>query len=65
MTGPSPFANSKGAPIGSSKSRMSANRMAASIPMPSGCSVTSSASSGFLQISSIECFCLSARYSAM
>ena len=42
-TGPSPLANSKGAPIGSSGSRMSAKRMAASTPWTSGWSVTFSA----------------------
>jgi hypothetical protein len=65
MTGPSPFANSNGAPIGSSGSRMSANKIAASIPRRSGWSVTSIASSGVLHSSSSVYFCRSARYSAM
>src|SRR5580692_12285477 len=65
MTGPSPFANSNDAPMGSSGKRMSANKMAASTPSRRGCSVTSSARSGVLQMSRSVCFSRSLRYSGM
>ena len=52
ITGPSPFANSNPTPSGSTSSRMSANRIAASTPRRSiGWSVTSAAASGFLHSS--------------
>ena len=55
ITGPSPRANSSPTPSGSSTSRMSAKRMAASTAnRRTGCSVTSAAASGLRQRSRKE-----------
>ena len=66
ICGPSPRANSRPTPSGSSTSKMSANRMAASTPSRStGWRVTSHAASGVLQRSRNAYRARKARYSGM
>ncbi len=66
MRGPSPGVNSSPTPSGSSTSRMSAKRIAASTPRRStGCSVTSAAASGLLHSSRKPSRARTARYSGM
>ena len=64
MTGPSPRENSRPTPSGSTRSRMSAKRMAASTPsFSTGSSVTSAATSGVRQSSRNPIRSRIARYS--
>src|SRR5579864_3975142 len=66
MTGPSPASKRKGIPITSSGRSRSAKMMAASTPSFSAAvMVTSAAIAGVLQISRMECFLRTVRYSAM